>query len=292
MRTTSLLSLALAVSAGAQTLQIPQGGTGGDTAGKAAANLAIIQKCPGTSGVGTAYVCVTSGTFTPADGSTINFQPDVNSGATPTLSVNTHSATIKTIGGGAIGASDLLAGNWYLVTYHTTGSTYWSVNLAGTSGITQLTGDGAAGPGSGSQALTLATVNSGPGSCGDATNVCQITTNGKGLVTAQTPVAIAVTAYKIVAVWSGASGTIVDDGQAGSGYESGATSWGTTITGAYNVWCTTQGWTSGTNIGQRSAWTAFGTPIDGTTFSYAIDSPAISQPRGHTVSTVICMAIQ
>lgn len=37
---------------------------------------------------------------------------------------------------------------------------------------------------------TLATVNSGPGSCGDATHVCQITTNGKGLTTAQSAVGI------------------------------------------------------------------------------------------------------
>jgi hypothetical protein len=57
-------------------------------------------------------------------------------------------------------------------------------------GMTQLTGDATAGPGSGSQALTLATVNSSPGTCGDATHVCQITTNGKGLTTAQTAVAI------------------------------------------------------------------------------------------------------
>jgi hypothetical protein len=38
--------------------------------------------------------------------------------------------------------------------------------------------------------LTLATVNSGPGSCGDATHVCSVTTNGKGLVTGQTPISI------------------------------------------------------------------------------------------------------
>lgn len=60
----------------------------------------------------------------------------------------------------------------------------------GSAGINQLTGDGMAGPGSGSQVLTFATVNSGPGSCGDATHVCELTTNGKGLVTAQTAVAI------------------------------------------------------------------------------------------------------
>lgn len=56
-------------------------------------------------------------------------------------------------------------------------------------GITALTGDGTAS-GTGSVAFTLATVNSGPGACGDATHVCAVTTNGKGLVTAQSAVAI------------------------------------------------------------------------------------------------------
>ena len=37
---------------------------------------------------------------------------------------------------------------------------------------------------------TLATVNSSPGSCGDATHTCDVTVNAKGLTTAQTPVAI------------------------------------------------------------------------------------------------------
>ncbi len=60
----------------------------------------------------------------------------------------------------------------------------------GGSGIMVLTGDGTTAAGGGSQPLTLATVNSGPGACGDATHVCQVTTNGKGLVTAQTPVAM------------------------------------------------------------------------------------------------------
>lgn len=36
----------------------------------------------------------------------------------------------------------------------------------------------------------LATVNSSPGTCGDATHVCQVTTNGKGLVTGQSAIAI------------------------------------------------------------------------------------------------------
>lgn len=71
-------------------------------------------------------------------------------------------------------------------------------------GINQLTGDVLAGPGSGSQATTLATVNSSPGTCGDATHVCQITTNGKGLTTTQTAVAI-----------TGGGGTIGGSGTAG-----------------------------------------------------------------------------
>jgi len=61
---------------------------------------------------------------------------------------------------------------------------------AATSAITQITGDIAAGPGPGSVASVLATVNSGPGLCGDATHVCQVTTNGKGLVTVQASVPI------------------------------------------------------------------------------------------------------
>jgi hypothetical protein len=42
----------------------------------------------------------------------------------------------------------------------------------------------------GSLAMTLATVNGSPGSCGDATHVCQVTTNSKGLVTSQNAVSI------------------------------------------------------------------------------------------------------
>jgi hypothetical protein len=70
----------------------------------------------------------------------------------------------------------------------TTTQTQIAITAAG--GITQLTGDVSAGPGTGSQTTTLATVNTGPGTCGDGTHVCQITTNNKGLTTAQSQVAI------------------------------------------------------------------------------------------------------
>lgn len=61
---------------------------------------------------------------------------------------------------------------------------------SGSGGITQLIGDVTAGPGNGSQSAILATVNGAPGTCGDATDVCQMTTNAKGLVTSQSQVPI------------------------------------------------------------------------------------------------------
>jgi hypothetical protein len=54
------------------------------------------------------------------------------------------------------------------------------VSGSGGSGITQLTGDVTAGPGSGSEAATLATVNTNVGSF----TLANVTVNAKGLVTA------------------------------------------------------------------------------------------------------------
>lgn len=50
-----------------------------------------------------------------------------------------------------------------------------------------VSGDATIAPGGG---LTLATVNTGSGNCGDASHVCAINTNPKGLVTSQSAVAI------------------------------------------------------------------------------------------------------
>lgn len=71
--------------------------------------------------------------------------------------------------------------------------------LIATGAITQLTGDLAA-TGPGVVAGTLATVNSGPGICGDATHVCQTTFNGKGLTTLSSAVAINIGYFAPVAV--------------------------------------------------------------------------------------------
>jgi len=64
------------------------------------------------------------------------------------------------------------------------------ISFPSSTGITQLHSDGTAGPGSGDQVFTLATVNSSPGTCGDSTHVCQVTINGKGLTTSQSAVSI------------------------------------------------------------------------------------------------------
>lgn len=57
-------------------------------------------------------------------------------------------------------------------------------------GITQLTGDVTAGPGSGSQAATLSTVNANVGAFGSSTAIPSFTVNGKGLITAASSSAV------------------------------------------------------------------------------------------------------
>lgn len=66
----------------------------------------------------------------------------------------------------------------------------FQTHLSAINGITQLTGDVTAGPGNGSQAATLATVNSNTGTFGDATHVAQVTYDSKGRATGVTNVAI------------------------------------------------------------------------------------------------------
>lgn len=58
-----------------------------------------------------------------------------------------------------------------------------SQTACATTGITQLTGDVTAGPGTGSQVATLATVNANTGTFGGANSIPQFTVNGKGLIT-------------------------------------------------------------------------------------------------------------
>lgn len=79
----------------------------------------------------------------------------------------------------------------------TTNSGSLTFTITGGSGITQLTGDGTAGPGIGSQIFTLATVNSTPGSYGDNSHVATFTNNGKGLITNSGQTAIQITESQV-----------------------------------------------------------------------------------------------
>jgi hypothetical protein len=99
------------------------------------------------------------------------------------------------------------------------------------------------------------------------------------------------TQHNVIAIWTGTSGTLVDDSEGGSGYQSSATNWGQTIYGTYYVYCSTTGWPAGSTLGQKIVWTAIGIPYSSTQFTYGVDSPTISAARGSTV-TVTCMAVQ
>lgn len=73
----------------------------------------------------------------------------------------------------------------------------------GGGGLNQLTGDVTAGPGTGSQAATLATVNSSPGTYGSATQAPQIVVNAKGLATAVSNLTITPALASITGLGSG-----------------------------------------------------------------------------------------
>lgn len=176
-----------------------------DQGWQAATALAGIQNryCPDTSGSASAGSCSTNdgSNFTPAVGSLILYHSTtttIGSGGSFTLNVNGAGAKTVRIAGSSGWTSTLTSGSvpggagsvpLVPMVYDGTNWNALETGIAGSGGITALTGDGTA-TGPGSAALTLATVNSGPGSCGDSTHVCQVTTNGKGLVTSQSAVAI------------------------------------------------------------------------------------------------------
>lgn len=75
-------------------------------------------------------------------------------------------------------------------------------------GINQLTGDATAGPGTGSQAITLATVNTNVGSFGDASHVGGFTVNGKGLITAASSTSIQIAESQVTNLVSDLAGKL------------------------------------------------------------------------------------
>lgn len=90
--------------------------------------------------------------------------------------------------------------NSTLVTLSALSLPYSQITGAPAAGITQLTGDATAGPGSGSQALTFATVNANVGSFGSASSVATFTVNAKGLLTAAASVSISLPTTQLTGV--------------------------------------------------------------------------------------------
>lgn len=117
----------------------------------------------------------------------LNLQVQYNNGGVfGGISGAVTNGTILNLTNPLLGGATLTTSSVNGVTLTTGGSATTFLNGAGAystpadTGITQLTGDIAAGPGSGSQAATLATVN---GNVGSFTNA-NITVNAKGLITA------------------------------------------------------------------------------------------------------------
>lgn len=97
------------------------------------------------------------------------------------------------------------------------GTGNWEAVAPSASGITQLTGDVTAGPGSGSQAATLATVNGDVGTFGSANKIPVIDVNAKGLITAVTEVNPTVDVNAITGLGTGvATALAVNVGTAGA----------------------------------------------------------------------------
>lgn len=165
---------------------LAQGGTGATTASGAWTNIVA---GVGTQSANTVWAGPTTGSAALPTFRTL-VSADIPNNAANTAG-NAATATIATTASTATalaGSPTQCTGGQFATGITTTGNANCSSSSVG---ITQLSGDGAAGPGSGSQSFTLATVNSGPGTCGDSTHVCQVVTNGKGLVTAQTSISIA-----------------------------------------------------------------------------------------------------
>lgn len=92
---------------------------------------------------------------------------------------NNTTGTLLSDCGASTGVTRLIAGSGISLSPSGGTGVVTVTATGGGSGITQLTGDITAGPGSGSQAATLATVNSTTGTFANPT----ITINGKGLIT-------------------------------------------------------------------------------------------------------------
>lgn len=166
------------------TTAITVGNLSGDvsTAGGLAATLATVNSGPGLCGDAT-HVCQVT-----TDGKgrvTLQAQIAISGGGGGVTSV----ATVGPLSGGTITSTGTLSCPTCAVAASSLPSNQIVVGAGGTTTITvgNLAGDVSTG---GGLTTTLATVNGAPGLCGDATHVCQVTTDGKGRVTSQSQISI------------------------------------------------------------------------------------------------------
>lgn len=160
--------------------------TGGVTAGPGSGSQAATLVLTAGSGVTGVLAGVNGGTGVANTGKTLTLGGSITTtgAATPTLAFGASTFTYTFPGAtanlgyqvGSITSGHCLQASGTAGGFADAGAICGS----GGSGITQLTGDVTAGPGSGSQASTLATVNSNVGSFTNA----NITVNAKGLITA------------------------------------------------------------------------------------------------------------
>lgn len=104
------------------------------------------------------------------------------------------------------------------ITVDSKGRVTAAANGTDNTGINQLTGDGTAGPGSGSQALTLATVNANVGSFGSATESLTLTANAKGLITAVSAQTVTPAVGSITGLGTGVSTALSNNADSASGF--------------------------------------------------------------------------
>lgn len=142
------------------------------------------------SGIASWVAPATSGTVTSVSVVSANGFSGTVANATSTPAITLIGTLTGDITGTLTSTAFTATTNSTLTTLSALSLPYSQLTGAPAAGITQLTGDVTAGPGSGSQVTTLATVNTNVGSFGGASSVPQFTVNGKGLITAASAIAV------------------------------------------------------------------------------------------------------